>query len=429
MTKQINIPVLTRVEGEGALKIEIDNNHIKQLQLNIFEPPRYFEGLLQGKNFTEVPDITARICGICPVAYQVTSAQAFEQAFHCQPNRWIKQQRKLIYYGEWIQSHALHIHLLAAPDFSGFNNVIEMAAKYPEEVNRGLALQALGNKIISFCGGRSVHPIGVKVGGFFHSPETGKAKELLEACLQLLPAAKELLLWTTRLKLPESKQKLCSVALHNPHEYAINTGELHTSEGDKIPVNEYENYFSEFQQQHSTALYSQYQNQAYLVGPLARMNLNYQQLPEQILHILKQAKIHFPSKNMFHSIIARAAELYYALLQSIQILQGYRYSSEPDTTIQPQATSAISCTEAPRGILWHQYQCDSKGSILQAQIVPPTSQNQWQMENDLRQQLQQFGFNRDEREIKRYAEMLIRNYDPCISCATHFLDLTIERNE
>lgn len=433
----INVPVLTRVEGEGALDLEIRDGRIDKLQLRIFEPPRLFEKFLEGRSYKEVPDIVARICGICPVAYQMSASHAIESIFEANPGPWVRAMRRLFYCGEWLESHALHIHLLAAPDFLGYNSAIEMAAKYPDEVKRGLKLQALGNKILRTLGGRSVHPVGVRIGGFYHAPEQATMDALLQECREALPDAEQLLAWIGTLEMPDDPQDFVSVALRHPDEYAFNEGRLVGSDGLDIDISEYQGYFREIHVAHSTALHGRYfpdgykdgeEGMPYLVGPLARLNLNYAQLPQQVREAVEKTGVSFPSNNMYHSALARAAELYFALLEAIDQLEHYQPTEAPYVEVTPKAGVGFGCTEAPRGILWHRYELDEQGHVKSATITPPTSQNQARIEEDLRLSLEGRGLDRSDDELRFHGEQVIRNYDPCISCATHFLKVNVQRD-
>ena len=423
----INIPVLTRVEGEGALELEISNEEIKHLSLRIFEPPRYFEKFLEDRPYTDVPDIVARICGICPVAYQMSAVQTLESIFELEPSPWTLSMRRLLYCGEWIQSHSLHIHLLAAPDFLGFDNVLSMSKQHPNIVQRGLNLQSLGNDIISFLGGRSVHPVGVCTGGFFKSPSSEKARKLLIKLEQHEDACKALIEWTCSLNLPDIEQDFTSVALHTSTEYPMYQGRLISSQGLDIDKCDFENHFTEHHLTHSTALHALHNNEPYFVGPLARLNLNQNFIPKSTLDILNKSNIQLPSKNIFHSIIARAIELHIAVTEAIKILQNYTQTDVPNKEVIVKAGTGFGCTEAPRGFLWHKYTTDKEGKITFANIVPPTSQNQAQIEHDLKYSLLKYGLHNSDDDIRRFSETIIRNYDPCISCATHFLELNINR--
>jgi sulfhydrogenase subunit alpha len=424
----LNIPVLTRVEGEGALDLSIEDGRISELRLRIFEPPRLFEKFLEGRNYMEVPDIVARICGICPVAYQMSAVQALESILGLKPSPWIIAMRRLFYCGEWIESHSMHIHLLAAPDFLGFANAIELAGKYPDIVRRGLKLQEAGNAIIRFLGGRSVHPVGARVGGFWHAPSSNEAFSLLEKLQALLPEAEALVRWTASLPLPDDVQDFESVALGQAGEYPMNYGRIISSRGLDVDIVDFEKEFSESQVPHSTALHCHHHGQDYLVGPLARMNLNFNQLPASTRELALKTDIRFPSANLFHGIIARALEIQVALSEAIRLLQVYEPTDAPYLQTAPTSGTGFGATEAPRGLLWHRYELDADGAIVHARIVPPTSQNQARIEADLRTSLNRFGLDRPERLLRQHAETVIRNYDPCISCATHFLDLRVKHS-
>jgi len=426
--RSIHVPILARVEGEGALELNIQGGEIKRLHLRIFEPPRLFEKFLEGHRYTEVPDMVARICGICPVAYQMSAIQSLEDLFDVDPGPWVRAMRRVFYCGEWIQSHALHIHLLAAPDFLGFDNVITMAKDYPDEVRRGLRLQAAGNQLIGLFGGRSVHPVGARVGGFFHAPTKQDVAQVLELLASMMVDAEALIHWVASLELPDQEQDFTCVALHHSDEYAMNAGRLVSNQGLDISIGEYEQHFREFQVSHSSALHASLHDAPYLVGPLARVNLNLEQLPDNIIEIIKTTGVQFPSKNMFHSIIARAVEIYYALQEALRILGDYVVPASPYVDVQPKAGTGYGCTEAPRGLLWHRYDCDGDGKISKAIIVPPTSQNQARIEQDLRNSLQDLGLDNDDDTLRKHGEMVIRNYDPCISCSTHFLRIKVERS-
>lgn len=423
----INLPLLARVEGEGALQLQISDGQITALNLQIFEPPRLFEKFLQGRHYTEVVDIVARICGICPVAYQMSAVQALEQLTGFSPAPWLHALRRLMYCGEWLESHSLHIHLLAAPDFLHFNSVTEMADKYADEVRRGLRLQGLGNALIALLGGRSVNPVGVRVGGFHKLPTVEEAGRLRERLCAALADAEALISWCAGLKRPVSEQNFVSVAMRHEHEYPMNNGRIRSDNGLDISAAEFARHVREHQVSHSTALHALLDGKPYLVGPLARMNLNHDRLPAPIKTLLDQHRVIFPSRNMFDSIVARAVEIYLSVSEAIAILDTYQPPSTVGEEPVLHAGVGYGCTEAPRGILWHRYQVDDEGIIRQANIIPPTSQNQARIEQDLRQSLQTYGLDKEESLLRSYGEQIIRNYDPCISCATHFLRLEIER--
>jgi coenzyme F420-reducing hydrogenase alpha subunit len=423
----IEVPVLARVEGEGALDLRIDNGRIEQLQLRIFEPPRFFEKFLEGRAWHEVPDVVARICGICPVAYQMSAVQALEEIFGFEADDWVRAMRRVMYCGEWIQSHALHIHLLAAPDFFGCNSVVELAREHAGEVRRGFRLQQLGNDLIALFGGRSVHPVGVRVGGFHRAPDAERIAELLPRLEAGVAEAAELVRWCASIDMPEDRQDFISVALCHERDYAMGEGRVVSSTGLDLPRQEYERHFQESHVAHSTALYSHLDGAPYLVGPLARLNLNHTQLPDSTRALLRESGVQLPSRNMFHSMLARALELHLSLVEALRLLSSPPPCAAAWQPVGVRAGVGYGATEAPRGLLWHRYETAADGSILNARIVPPTSQNQARMEEDLKQSLESFGLDRDEDAIRLRGETVIRNYDPCISCATHFLRLRVER--
>jgi len=423
----IHVPVLARVEGEGALDLRIEQGDIAELRLRIFEPPRFFEKFLEGRHYSEIPDMVARICGICPVAYQVTAAQALERLFNVELSPWAQAMRRVFYCGEWIQSHSLHIHLLAAPDFFGCSSAIELARIAPDEVRRGLRIQGLGNELMDLFGARSVHPVGVRVGGFHGAPSLARIRDMREKLRAALPEAEALIRWAAAIPMPQDDQAFVSVATQHPADYAIERGEIGTSDGLRIGAEAFDAHFAERHEPHSTALFSTYHGQPYLVGPLARLNLNHAHLPGAIRALLADIDFVLPSRNLFHSLLARAVEIWLALHEALRLLDGYRVPDSPWVPATPRAGVATGCTEAPRGLLWHRYEMDAEGRVVNARIVPPTSQNQGRIEEDLRLSLLNFGLDHPDDALRLHCEKVIRNYDPCISCATHFLRMNVAR--
>ncbi len=428
-TLALRVPLLARVEGEGALDLDIVDGELRRVHLRIFEPPRFFEKLIEGRHYDEIADMVARICGICPVAYQMSAVHAVEAIFGAQPGPWVREMRRLLYCGEWIQSHCLHIHLLAAPDFLGFGDAAALARHFPDEVRRGLKLQALGNDIMRLLGARSVHPVGTRVGGFWRAPRAADVSALRARLHDAVPLAEDLVGWTASLALPYARQDFISVALRHPDEYALNEGRVVSSDGLDIAIEDYELHFAERHEAHSTALFSAYHGGPYLVGPLARLNLNRQQLPNPVRRTLERTGVPFPSANPFHGIVARAVEVHYAVLEALRILDDYREPAESFLPVTPRAGTGFGCTEAPRGLLWQRWSTDEQGLVLASKIVPPTSQNQQRIEDDLRQAVLATGLDAPADTLRARCEMVIRNYDPCISCATHFLKVNVHRQE
>lgn len=422
-TKTIKVDYLARVEGEGALYLKYVDDKVEEVRLKIIEPPRFFEALLRGRDYTEAADITARICGICPVAYQMSAVHAMENALQLHIDPAVRALRRLLYCGEWLESHLLHIYMLHAPDFLGYPDVVSMAKDFPEQVERGLRLKKTGNKIVALVGGREVHPINVRVGGFYKIPSK---EELQRLCEELKPAreqAIETVRWVATLDFPEYQRDYEFVALSHPSEYPFNEGRIVSSKGLDIGANEFDATFAEEHVEYSTALHSRLKERgAYFVGPMARFNLNYPNLSPLTREIASEVGLQEPVLNPFKSIIVRSLEVLYAFDEAIRILEGWQPPAQPYREAQLKAATGYAATEAPRGLLYHRYQIDAKGEIIGAQIVPPTSQNQKTIEEDLAEVVPAFQALSDD-ALRQRCEHTIRNYDPCISCSTHFLKI------
>ena len=427
--RTIKVTAMTRVEGEGGLYIKLRGDDVEDIRLEIYEPPRLFEALLRGRQLEEVPDITARICGICPVAYQMSSVHALEAALGVTISPEIRRLRRLLYCGEWIESHALHVYLLNTPDFLGFESGLEMAEKYPDEVNRGLRMKKHGNQLLEVLGGRAIHPVNVAVGGFYRSPRREDMLKLIpdfEWCLQ---AAVETTRWVAGFDFPDFTCDYQLVSLVHDDEYPMNEGHVGTSDGESIVVTEYENEFEESQVEHSTALHSlrKKTGDTYLTGPLARVSLNVNRLSPTARRLADDVGISWPCTNPFQSIVARGLELIHSFEEALEIIRDYQPASPPRIEYSYQAGEGCSVTEAPRGLLYHRYVVDDDGKVVEAKIVPPTSQNQAQIESDLRDWVP-YALSDDDAATSRQFENLVRCYDPCISCSTHFLRVKIERS-
>lgn len=426
-TRTIKVDYLARVEGEGALYIKIKDDSVEDVKLKIFEPPRFFEAFLQGRSFQEAPDITARICGICPVAYQMSAVHAMENALGIRVEGSLRELRRLMYCGEWIESHVLHIYMLHAPDFLGYEDAVRMAKDHKEIVERGLQLKKAGNEIVSLIGGREIHPINVRVGGFFKVFNKSELDGLKERLKWAREAALETVRWTAQLPFPEFEQDYEFVALSHPDEYPFNEGRLISNRGLDIAVSDYENHFIEEHVKHSNALHATLKGRgAYFVGPMARYNLNFDRLSPIAREAAQDAGLGRTCFNPFKSIVVRSVEVLYACDEALRILESYEKPDPPHIEALPQESVGYACTEAPRGILYHRYKMDEAGHILEAKIVPPTSQNQKTIENDLWKFVPQH-LHLSQEELTWQCEQAIRNYDPCISCATHFLKLELEQ--
>ena len=425
-TRTIAVGTIARVEGEGALRVTVKDGTVQDVELRIFEPPRFFEAFLRGRHYDEVPDIVARICGICPIAYQMSAVHAIEQIFGLRVDGALRDLRRLIYCGEWIESHALHVYLLQAPDFLGYESGIAMAKDHAAVVTRGLKLKKAGNAIMTLLGGRSVHPVSVKVGGFSRVPLRRELEALKDELLWARDAAVETVRWVAGFEYPDFSPDYNCVALRHPDEYPLNEGQIVASTVLQISANEFEQHFTEHQVTYSNALHCTLQGAPYLVGPLARLNVNHNFLTPLASQVLADTGLALPLRNPFHGILARSIEILYAVEESLRLIDRYEPPPLPASPVAVRSGIGMACTEAPRGILYHRYELDGDGVVREAKIVPPTSQNQSRIEQDLRLFMPRL-MHLPDKEAALACERVIRCYDPCISCATHVLRLEIER--
>jgi sulfhydrogenase subunit alpha len=424
--RTIRVTALARVEGEGALDVRLRNGRLADVKLRIYEPPRFFEALLRGRRFNEAPDLTARICGICPVAYQMSSVQAMEQALQVLVPAPLKALRRLLYCGEWIESHVLHVAMLHAPDFLGYESALEMARDHGELVRLSLELKKLGNDVVSVVGGREIHPVNVKVGGFYKLPRLEELRALAERLERGLDGALELTRTVAGFAFPDFERDYEFVALRHPDEYPLTEGRLVSSRGLDIAVGEYEEHFQEEQVPHSNALQSTLRGRgAYHVGPLARYSLNFERLPPVAQDAARAAGLGPVCRNPFRSIVVRSVETVFAIAEALRLIRAYEPPEAPAVAVVPRAGTGHGWSEAPRGLLYHRYTLDASGLIQRARIVPPTAQNQKTIEDDVRQCVAQ-NLELATDALQWRCEQAIRNYDPCISCATHFLKLTVK---
>ena len=426
-TRTIKTDYLARVEGEGAMHVRIRGGEVEDVKLEIYEPPRFFEAFLRDRAFSEAPDITARICGICPVAYMTSAFNAIEDALEVEVDQRVRALRRLMYCGEWIESHALHVFLLHAPDFLGFESAWAMARDHREAVEGGLRIKAAGNDLLRVVGGRAVHPINVRVGGFYKAPTAGELGALAEGLKQARELARESVGWVAKLDFPDFEQDYEFVALSEPDAYAIEDGRLVSSGGLEIGPASYEEHFTEQHVEHSTALQSRLKDGGtYFLGPMARYALSSDRLSPLAREAAAEAGLGPICRNPFQSIVVRAVEILFALDEALRLIDAYEPPDPPAVEAEPRAATGCGWSEAPRGMLWHRYRLTGDGSIAEARIVPPTSQNQARIEQDLREFVRPRVDLSDER-LQWECEQAIRNYDPCISCSTHFLKLEVDR--
>ena len=425
--RTISVEGIARVEGEGSLHVVLHDGRVQDVELQIFEPPRFFEAFLRGRRATEAPDLTARICGICPVAYQMSSCAAVEDALGMDVGPAVRSLRRLLYCGEWMQSHSLHIYMLHAPDFLGCQDAVEMAQRHRQAFERGLALKKMGNRIMESVGGRAIHPVNVKIGGFYRAPDRAEIAALSAPLADALEHALQTVSWVGGFEFPEVEGDYRFVALRDPTGYPLESGRVVSSDGLDVTPAEFADRVVEEHVARSTALHARLDGRlVYLTGPMARYALNAPLLPEVARQAATRAGLGPRCTNPFRSIVVRAVEVVFACHEALRLVEGYEPPDPPAVAVPDGGGVGTGATEAPRGLLFHRYRIDPAGLIAEARIVPPTSQNQIAIESDIRRTVEAAPDLADE-ELTWRCEQSVRNHDPCISCATHFLDVTVER--
>jgi coenzyme F420-reducing hydrogenase alpha subunit len=425
--RTINVKALARVEGQGAVTLVLDGDTVVDAKVRILEPPRLFEAFLRGRDCTETPDITARICGICPVAYMMSACNAVEDALGVRVDGALRDLRRLLYSGEWIESHMLHMVMLHAPDFLHVPDVVALAKIHPERVAAALRVKNAGNAIVAMLGGRSIHPVNVKIGGMYRLPLRRELDLLLPELRAALSEAEETLEWLATFEFPDFERDYELVALRHASEYPMNDGRIASTKGLDIEVRELEDCIEEEQAPYSNALQARLRVRgAYHAGPLARFALNADRLSTRAGGAAARMGLLPSCRNPFRAILVRGVEVIHALDEAIRIIEGYSPPAKASVPYVTRAATGYGATEAPRGLLYHRYSVDERGIVESARIIPPTSQNQRSMEEDL-VALGPTLVRLSHEEATSHVERTLRNYDPCISCATHFLTLRFER--
>lgn len=424
------VDLMTRVEGEGRFTLRVRDGRAVEAELAIFEAPRFFEAFLRGRRPDDAVDIVARICGICPVAYQVSASVAFERAFGIALTPELQRLRRLLYCGEWIESHVLHVVMLHAPDFLGYASAVEMAADHRALVERGLRVKKAGNRIIEVLGGRATHPVSPRVGGFHRAPSRSQLRTLRELLAPALDESIELARWAASLDAPDFVQDYTFVSLSDGERYPIEGGDAIVVSGrGSVPIDAWGETMVEHHVAHSNALQARLADGTpYLCGPMARMHHHAEKLHPRAAALMAEIGLGRSERNPYRSIVVRAIEVVHAFAEAIDIIDGYVEPAEAHVPHPVRPSVGYGASEAPRGMLWHRYEVGADGTIASARIVPPTSQNQARIEDDLRG-LAPVLLQMEHGAATHLCEQLIRAYDPCISCATHFLDLRIERDQ
>jgi len=424
--KIINTNPISRIEGDASFIIELKDKRPEDIKLRVFEAPRFFEGFLIGRTPQEAIDFTARICGICPVAYQMSAVHAIEKLYGIEVSEEIKALRRLLYCGEWIESHCLHIYLLQGPDF--YNLTDAWSSKdYIDILKKGLSMKRVGNKLIEIIGGRSIHPVSVKIGGFYNFPEKRQLTELLPEIERAYEESLKMIRWASSLHYPELEMEQTFLSLGDMGEYPMNYGLVISNSGLKIEMDQFLALISEFQLPYSNALFSGIRDgeaiKPYIVGPIARLNLNYKYIPHEIKSAMKEAGIYLPLNSIYQSIIARTIEVSFAFYEAMRLIKDYEEPENTPYEYKPIHGKTVWITEAPRGMLIHVYELNEKGCIKEARLIPPTSQNLYHMEYSLRLFFKKYSVEIPPEQIKRTCERIVRSYDPCISCSVHMVEI------
>jgi coenzyme F420-reducing hydrogenase alpha subunit len=417
---------ISRVEGQGSLEVTISNGSVVDAKLKIFEAPRFFEAFLKGRKALELPEITSRICGICPIAHVITAAKAVENALDMKLDERTVALRKALALSGIMQSHALHIYFLAAPDFLGYPSAIAASKDLIDVVRRGFRLKRIANMVSEYIGGRAVHPVTLTVGGFTRSPPAEKLDEILKALDSALQDAFETVNLVSGFKYPEFESNHVNIALSDGNGYAVTEGIAKTSSGECFNSNDYRKHVSEEQVPYSNTKRSMFKgNTSFEVGPVARFNINYDSLCNRAKEAAEKAGVKPPVKNPFKSTIVRAVEIIQAIEEMRSILKEGVQVPPPQKPRLRQASGA-ALTEAPRGLLYHSYVLDRDGNVSRADIVTPTAHNSWRVERDVFELVPSV-INLDDESLKSLLGMLVRAYDPCISCSVHAFTVKINR--
>ncbi|MFH1506482.1 MAG: Ni/Fe hydrogenase subunit alpha [archaeon] len=423
MAKTIKLDYITKVEGHADLSIKIRKDKKPDVNLKIFEGARFFEGLVTNMDFKRVPLVTSRICGVCSQAHLLASYTALEQAQNIKISNQTSSLRKLLLYASIIQSHALHLFFMSLPDYFNIENAIELAKKRPEIVKLAISIKSLANKILEIVGGRQIHSVTTRFGGFTKLPEKKELDELLSLLKKEKPKMlREFKQIFSTLKQPDFKTDNDFLALCSD-EYAPFKGTLKTLSSITFEIGDYRTYLKENIRTYSSSKFVSMKNKSFITGALARVNLKSEFLSKDAKKLLKTTKLELPNRNPFNNNLCQAIEIIHFFDECITILQKLRVRQEKEVEVKlKEPTIGVSAIEVPRGVLFHEYTLRADGSISACNIITPTTQNVLSIENDIKKMLPQI-LNKPKKEITDMIERLIRAYDPCISCSTHFLNV------
>jgi coenzyme F420-reducing hydrogenase alpha subunit len=424
---RIEVHYLTRVEGHGNIHVEIEGGRLKSYQWEVPEAPRFFEAMVRGQSYLDVAHITSRICGICSIGHTLAALQAVENALEVRPSEQTLLLRKFLLHGETVQSHTLHVGYLAAPDFLGAPSVVPLVGTHKEVVLTVIRLHRLANEWSDLIGGRTTHPINAVVNGWTSLPTEEQLASLRQRIAAALPDAWALVDVCKTLPVPSFTRDTEYVALKHPDEYAFYEGAIASTDGGTTPVPEYRRKVVEFVVPHSTSKRARSDHRpSFAVGALARFNNNYDQLTAGARKAAAELDLKPVNCNPFLNTVAQVVEIVHALEDSLVLIDQLlaRGVHEEDRTVRVRAGTGVGAVEVPRGILFHEYTLDGQGNVTGANLIIPTGQNHQNIEDDMGALVPQI-VDRPQEEVRLTLEMLVRAYDPCISCSTHTLRVAL----
>jgi sulfhydrogenase subunit alpha len=418
---RITLNHITKVEGHARLDLEIDKGKLKRCEIGSIEGSRYFEGLLKGRGWNEPQEIATRICGICSSAHNVAAIMAMENALGVKPSSQTVVLRELQTIGERIRSHAAHLYFLALPDYLGYESALQMAGKYKKEVSCALRLMKLGNDIVTLISGRVIHPVSPAIGGFLAFPSQDALDEIRDRLEGAYDDIMKTGILITSLKYPDFSRETQYMSIVKNNGFGTSQGKIKI--GGKIyEQRDFHNFVEEYHEPFSSANFVVRDGKAYCVGALARVNNSKEMLSNETRKFMKRIDISFPSANPFHNNVAQALELIHYREECLTLLDDLKVEHEEIAKIKIREGHGIAASEAPRGTLWHEYKVNNKGIITYANIVTPTAQFLRNLNEDISLYVQQLlDAKASKNTIVLEIEKLIRSYDPCFSCSSHFL--------
>ena len=435
-TRRITLDHITKVEGHAEVNIKIRDGKIIDCHVHSIEGARYFEGIIKGRSFDEVTLITSRICGICSCGHTIASLVAIENALGIQPTHQTDLLRELITIGERIRSHASHIYFFSLPDFLGYESAIAMAKTHQAEIKQCLKMIKIGNDLITLVGGRDMHPYCGVAGGFTKVAPAEKFAAVLTTLKELIPLAENTITLFAGLDVPDyEKPDTVFISLENHETFPLHTGNIVSNTGLSFAPENYEDFMTEYFHQGSTAKFASIQGKEFMTGALARINNAEDRLSKRTKKLIKKHKIKLPSANLFLNNLAQAFEILHWTERAIEILESHEFV--PEEIVMPKLPlkgkkRGIGAIEVPRGILFHDYTFNEEGILEKAEIITPTVQNLADMEINVRTYLNEVlekNPSKPKEELTLEIEKMVRAFDPCFSCSTHFLQINWEEEQ